>query len=171
MKDDGRRRLHADGRQYDIIVADSVWTDVTMSNNLYSMEFYKLVKDSLKPGGVMCILAKTDRILAAVRRVFPYAIAFREDFLLVSSEPIVLDKELWLERLKSPGLVDYLGKGRTREVSGSSCGPRSTRLPWPRSPTSTGTSSPRTNSSAPTLPPGGSAEVVTPEGRVISSPA
>jgi predicted membrane-bound spermidine synthase len=117
VKDDGRRRLHADGRQYDIIVADSVWTDVTMSNNLYSVEFYKLVKDSLKPGGVMCILAKTDRILAAVRRVFPYAVAFREDFLLVSSEPIVLDKELWLERLRSPRMVDYLGKGRTREVA------------------------------------------------------
>ena len=117
VKDDGRRRLQADGRQYDIIVADSVWTDVTMSNNLYSVEFYRLVKDSLKPGGVMCILAKTDRILAAVRRVFPYAIAFREDFLLVSSEPIVLDKELWLERLRSPRMTDYLGKGRTREVA------------------------------------------------------
>jgi SAM-dependent methyltransferase len=117
VKDDGRRRLHKDGRQYDIIVADSVWTDVTMSNNLYSVEFYKLVKDTLKPGGVMCILAKTDRILAAVRRVFPYAVAFREDFLLVSSEPIVLDKELWLERLRSPRMTDYLGKGRTREVA------------------------------------------------------
>jgi predicted membrane-bound spermidine synthase len=117
VKDDGRRRLHADGRRYDIIVADSVWTDVTMSNNLYSVEFYKLVKDSLKPGGVMCILAKTDRILAAVRRVFPYAVAFREDFLLVSSEPIVLDKELWLERLRSQRMADYLGKGRAREVA------------------------------------------------------
>ncbi len=117
VKDDGRRRLRADGRKYDIIVADSVWTDVTMSNNLYSVEFYRLVQDSLKPGGVMCILAKTERILAAVRRVFPYAVAFREDFLLVSSEPIVIDKELWLERLRSPRMVNYLGRGRTREVA------------------------------------------------------
>lgn len=117
IKDDGRRRLQADGVRYDIIVADSVWTDVTMSNNLYSVEFYRLVKDSLKPGGVMCILAKTDRILAAVRRVFPYAVAFREDFLLVSSEAIVIDKELWLERLRSPRMVEYLGKARTREVA------------------------------------------------------
>jgi SAM-dependent methyltransferase len=117
VKDDGRRRLHADGRQYDIIVADSVWTDVTMSNNLYSMEFYRLVRDSLKPGGVMCILAKTERILAAVRRVFPYAVAFREDFLLVSSDPILIDKELWLNRLRSERMVNYLGKGRTREVA------------------------------------------------------
>jgi len=117
VKDDGRRRLHADGRQYDIIVVDSVWTDVTMSNNLYSVEFYKLVKDTLRPGGVMCILAKTDRILAAVRRVFPYAVAFRADFLLVSSEPIVIDKELWLERLRSPRMVEYLGRARTREVA------------------------------------------------------
>lgn len=117
VKDDGRQRLRADGRRYDIIVADSVWTDVTMSNNLYSVEFYRLVRDRLKPGGLMCILAKTDRILAAVRRVFPYAVAFRPDFLLVSPEPIVIDKELWLTRLRGARMIDYLGKARTREIA------------------------------------------------------
>ena len=65
----------------------------------------------------MCILAKTDRILAAVRRVFPYAVAFRPDFLLVSPEPIVIDKELWLTRLRGARMIDYLGKARTREIA------------------------------------------------------
>jgi len=65
----------------------------------------------------MCILAKTDRILAAVRRVFPYAVAFRPDFLVVSSEPIVIDKDLWLARLRSPRMMNYLGKTRMREVA------------------------------------------------------
>lgn len=117
VKDDGRRRLHADGRKYDIIVADAIDTDSTMSNNLYSVEFYRLVKDTLKPGGLMCVLGKTSRIRAAAQRAFPYAVAFREDLLLVSADPIVIDKEAWLEKLRSPHLVDYFGKGRTREIS------------------------------------------------------
>jgi predicted membrane-bound spermidine synthase len=117
VKDDGRRRLHADGRQYDIIVADAIDTDSTMSNNLYSVEFYRLVKDSLKPGGLMCVLAKTSRIRAAAQRAFPYAVAFREDLLLVSADPIIIDQEAWLEKLKSPHLVDYFGKARTREIA------------------------------------------------------
>jgi predicted membrane-bound spermidine synthase len=117
LKDDGRRRLHADGRKYDIIVADAIDTDSTMSNNLYSVEFYRLVKDTLKPGGLMCVLGKTSRIRAAAQRAFPYAVAFREDLLLVSEEPIVIDKEAWLEKLRSPHLVDYFGKARTREIS------------------------------------------------------
>lgn len=118
VKDDGRRRLHADGRRYDIIVADAIDTDSTMSNNLYSVEFYRLVRDTLKPGGLMCVLAKTPRIRAAAQRVFPYAVAFREDLLLVSSELIVLDKDAWLARLRSKRMVDYLGKARTREIAG-----------------------------------------------------
>lgn len=117
VKDDGRRRLHADGRKYDIIVADAIDTDSTMSNNLYSVEFYRLVKDTLKPGGLMCVLGKTSRIRAAAQRAFPYAVAFREDLLLVSAEPIVIDKEAWLEKLRSPHLVDYFGKARTREIA------------------------------------------------------
>jgi predicted membrane-bound spermidine synthase len=117
VKDDGRRRLHADGRKYDIIVADAIDTDSTMSNNLYSVEFYRLVKDTLKPGGLMCVLGKTSRIRAAAQRAFPYAVAFREDLLLVSSDPIVIDKEAWLEKLRSPHLVEYFGKARTREIS------------------------------------------------------
>jgi predicted membrane-bound spermidine synthase len=117
VKDDGRRRLHADGRKYDIIVADAIDTDSTMSNNLYSVEFYRLVKDTLKPGGLMCVLGKTSRIRAAAQRAFPYAVAFREDLLLVSSDPIVIDKEAWLEKLRSPHLVEYFGKARTREIA------------------------------------------------------
>ena len=117
VKDDGRRRLHADGRKYDIIVADAIDTDSTMSNNLYSVEFYRLIQDTLKPGGLMCVLAKTSRIRAAAQRAFPYAVAFREDLLLVSSDPIVIDKEAWLERLRTPHMIEYFGKARTREIA------------------------------------------------------
>ncbi|MEO8358931.1 MAG: fused MFS/spermidine synthase [Vicinamibacteria bacterium] len=117
VKDDGRRRLHADGRKYDIIVADAIDTDSTMSNTLYSVEFYRLVADTLKPGGLMCVLAKTTRIRAAAQRAFPYAVTFRDDLLLVSSSPIVIDKEGWIARLHTQRMIDYLGKARTREIA------------------------------------------------------
>ncbi len=117
VKDDGRRRLQADGRQYDIIVADAIDTDSTMSNNLYSVEFYRLVRDRLKRGGLMCVLAKTSRIRAAVQRAFPYAVTFREDLLVAGSTPIIIDKEAWLTRLRSRRLTEYLGEARTREIA------------------------------------------------------
>jgi predicted membrane-bound spermidine synthase len=118
VKDDGRQRLRADLRLYDIIVADAMWTDTTMSNNLHSLDYYELVRDRLKPLGLMCILARTARVREAVLRVFPYRVSFGSDLLLVSSSPITIDKDAWLARARSPRFTDYLGKARTREIAG-----------------------------------------------------
>jgi hypothetical protein len=117
VADDGRRRLRADGRKYDIIVADAIWQDVSMSGYLYSLEFYELVLNSLKPGGLMCVLAKTSRVRAGVRRAFPFAVRLGDDLLLVSGDPIVIDKPVWLARARSAFVVDYLGGFRTKQLA------------------------------------------------------
>jgi hypothetical protein len=117
VADDGRRRLRADGRRYDIIVADAIWQDVSMSGSLYSLEFYELVRQTLKPGGLMCVLAKTPRVRAGVRRAFPFSVRLGDDLLLVSGEPIVIDKAAWLARARSAFVVDYLGGFRTRQLA------------------------------------------------------
>ncbi len=117
VEDDGRRRLTADGRLYDIIVADAIDPDHSMITYLYSLEYYSLVRDRLKPGGLVCVLAKTPRILEAVQRAFRYTVFFREDLLLASPDPIVLDKNLWMSRLRSKHVVDYIGKARMRELA------------------------------------------------------
>jgi SAM-dependent methyltransferase len=117
VKDDGRRRLRADGKRYDIIVADAIDIDASMSNNLYSVEFYRLVANSLKPGGLVCVLARTPRIRAALRRSLPYTLEFgREDLLLASTRPIDADSDLWLARLHSPRVVEYFGTSRLWEI-------------------------------------------------------
>jgi hypothetical protein len=117
VKDDGRRRLHAERRRYDLIVTDSIDSDLSMSVYIYSFEHYALLKDSLKPGGMICVLARTPRIRAAIQRVFPHTVAFGDDLRLASLEPIPIDKAAWLERLRDPDVADYLGQARMRLVA------------------------------------------------------
>jgi predicted membrane-bound spermidine synthase len=117
--DDGRRRLRADGRKYDVIVADAIDYDTSMSNNIYSLEYYRQVKECLRPGGLVCVVAKTPRIRAALSRVLPYTVTFgREDLILAGAEPIHIDGEAWVARLRSEPVVDYLGRARVRELVG-----------------------------------------------------
>jgi predicted membrane-bound spermidine synthase len=116
--DDGRRRLRADGRRYDVIVADAIDYDTAMSNNVYSLEYYRQVRQSLEPGGLVCVVAKTPRIRAALSRVLPYTVTFgREDLILAGAEPIHIDAAAWLARLRTEAVIDYLGRGRVREIA------------------------------------------------------
>jgi hypothetical protein len=89
-----------------------------MSNNIYSVEYYRQVKESLKPGGLVCVVAKTPRIRAALSRVLPYTVSFgREDLILAGAEPIHIDGATWLARLRTEPVIDYLGRGRVREIA------------------------------------------------------
>jgi spermidine synthase len=118
VRDDGRRRLRAEGRKYDIIVADAIDYDTAMSNNLYSVEYYRLVSETLNPGGLVCVVAKTPRIRAAISRAFPHTLTFgREDLILAGTAPIYIDRPQWLSRLQQEAVVDYLGKARIRELA------------------------------------------------------
>lgn len=118
VRDDGRRRLRADGRRYDIVVADAIDYDTSMSNNIYSLEYYHLVKDALKPGGLVCVVAKTPRIRAALARVLPHTVTFgREDLILASPDPFPVEPAEWLARLRTKRFADYIGRARVREVA------------------------------------------------------
>jgi spermidine synthase len=116
VRDDGRRRLESDGRTYDIIQADAIQPDGTMSGNLYSVEFYEMVAKRLRKGGIMSAWVPTNRIRASVLRAFPYAIDFGP-LLLVSNEPVAIDLEAWNTRLLSPRSIDYLGMARINEIA------------------------------------------------------
>jgi predicted membrane-bound spermidine synthase len=117
VPDDGRRRLRADGRRYDVIALDMIWHDGSLSTYLYSTEWFRIVRDSLRPGGLACILARTPRIRASFRRAFPYVIGLGENLVVASAEPIPLDREGWIARARSERVMDYLGKARAREVA------------------------------------------------------
>ena len=51
---DGRAYLYADEKQYDVIMVDA-YQDITIPFQMSSVEFFRLVKEHLKPGGVMVV--------------------------------------------------------------------------------------------------------------------
>ena len=51
---DGRAYLYADENRYDVIMVDA-YQDITIPFQMSSVEFFGLVKEHLKPGGVMVV--------------------------------------------------------------------------------------------------------------------
>ncbi len=116
IRDDGRRRLEGDGRLYDIIQADAIHPDGSMSGNLYSTEFYEMVGKRLRPGGIMSAWVPTERIRASALAAFPHAIDFGP-LLLLSNESVPIELELWESRLRAQRSVNYLGVARIAEIA------------------------------------------------------
>ncbi len=68
---DGRRFLLAGGEPYDVIVVDAVRPNTAYAGNLYSIEFYEMVKSRLAPGGLFVQWVPTGRVLNSVMRGLP----------------------------------------------------------------------------------------------------
>jgi len=51
--DDGRNFLLVGREQFDVITADAIWPTHAGATNLYSIEYYRLARRALAPGGVM----------------------------------------------------------------------------------------------------------------------
>lgn len=115
VKDDGRRRLGTDGVKYDLIEIDALYPDSGLSGNLYSVEFFELASRALKPGGIMCTWAPRSRVEAAAQRAFRHAIKV-DKFLVLSNDPLSMDLDVWMARLRSERVRDYLGEGPVRFI-------------------------------------------------------
>lgn len=50
---DGRRYLQVNDEKYDVVVMDPLRSTTSYSNNIYSKEFFELVRARLKPGGIL----------------------------------------------------------------------------------------------------------------------
>jgi hypothetical protein len=109
---DGRQVLQSEPDTYDLIEADAIWPQAAYSGNLYSLEFFDLVKRRLRPGGIACTWAPTPRVHATFLRVFPHALEARDGGILVGSrEPLPVEPDAWLRRLEAS--TAYLGRSRT----------------------------------------------------------
>ena len=69
---DGRAALMRSRKRYDVIETDALRPNSAYAGNLYSEEFFRLLKDRLKPGGLAVTWGPTARVGAAFVRVFPY---------------------------------------------------------------------------------------------------
>jgi spermidine synthase len=92
------RHITADGRayvlrsepQFDIIEMDALRPTSAYAGNLYSREYFDLLRRRLKPGGFAVTWAPTARVRDTFVSVFPHALLFG-DIMVGSSEPIAFD--------------------------------------------------------------------------------
>ena len=98
---DGRVHLLRGAQRYDIIEADALRPKSAYAGNLYSEEYFTLVRDRLKPGGIAATWEATPRVRTAFMRVFPYVMDM-PDILIGSNQPIVFDREAVAARLSDP---------------------------------------------------------------------
>jgi hypothetical protein len=115
LVEDGRKALEADPRTYDLIEADATWPETSGSGNLYSLEFFRAAGRRLKPGGILCTWAPTERVYATFRAAFPHVLELDDGQILIGSRaPVALEPEAWAARAGDGAA--YLGAERARDV-------------------------------------------------------
>ena len=104
--DDGRNHLLVTKRRYDVVTADVILPIYAGSGNLYSAEYFRLIRGVLKPGGlVLQWVAGTEAEYKTIVRtfvsVFPEATAWMDGTLLVGSvEPLQLRRSEFERKLR-----------------------------------------------------------------------
>ncbi|GAB3569623.1 fused MFS/spermidine synthase [Spirosoma luteolum] len=88
---DGRYAIRNGGVQYDVIEADALRPISAYSGNVYSREYFELIRSRLKPGGLAVTWCPTARVLNTFRAVFPYVVYGERLILIGSNQPIQLD--------------------------------------------------------------------------------
>lgn len=98
--DDGRRWLFAHPEErYDAIIANTTFNWRDHSTGLLSVEFLKLIRAHLNPGGVYYFNStESDETIATALSVFPYGLRVI-NLVAVSDSPIAVDKERLIENL------------------------------------------------------------------------
>jgi len=105
--DDGRRYLLRTNEKYDVILMETLRQPNAYSNNLYSREFFQLIKNHLNEGGVFLVREPAGGgMLKTFLTVFDYIKRYRE-FSIVSNSPLKKNIAYWnslLEEIPS----DYI---------------------------------------------------------------
>jgi predicted membrane-bound spermidine synthase len=106
---DGRAALMRKKKKFDVIEADALFPYSAYAGNLYSSEYFTLVKEHLKPGGFAANWTPTPRIARTFVKVFPHILAFEGVPLLIgSNQPIEFDVSLIEARLDSAFTSSHL---------------------------------------------------------------
>jgi spermidine synthase len=126
--DDGRNFLTLTDRRFDVITADVIQPTLAGAGNLYSREYFALVRKTLRPAGLALqwIGQRPEDHYKAVMRtfleVFPHATLWYGGNLLVGSvEPLTVDLGAVERRLADPALrpaLDAIGAESIETVRG-----------------------------------------------------
>jgi len=107
--DDGRNFLLLSGERFDVITADIIQPIHAGAGSLYSKEYFQLVRQALKPGGIaMQWIGQRERahyllIMRTFLEVFPHTTLWLDGSLMVGSlEPLRLNREAFERKLSDP---------------------------------------------------------------------
>jgi len=109
---DGRAYLLRSDKQFDVIEADALRANSAYSGNLYSWQYFQLLKSRLKPGGLAVTWVPTARVLASFLKVFPHAI-FVDGFLIGSEQPLSANPEAIRARFADPFTAAHYSRLQT----------------------------------------------------------
>jgi len=99
--DDGRRYLNSVNTKYDVVLMDPLRSSTAYSNNIYSREFFEIIKAHLNDGGVLMVwLDNLDVIPKTLTTVFKH-MRLDHSFCIVSDSELALDQSLKDEMLKT----------------------------------------------------------------------
>ena len=108
---DGRAAIMREEKKFDIVEADALFPYSAYAGNLYSVEYFMLVKDHLKPGGLVVNWTPTPRIVRTFVTVFPHVLSFEGIAMLMGSDkPIEFDASLIDARLDKAFTRSYLSE-------------------------------------------------------------
>jgi predicted membrane-bound spermidine synthase len=94
---DGRRALLTAKEPFDVITVDAMRPNGASAGNVYSLEFYQLVREHLAEGGLFAQWIPTNRVLTTVKQVFPHVLSMevpggRGRFFIAANEPLGFDR-------------------------------------------------------------------------------
>jgi len=103
---DGRAFLMRARQTYDIIEADALRPTSAYAGNLYSEEYFRLVRDRLRVNGLAATWVPSARVHSTFTRVFPYVISV-PGILLGSTQPIALDRPALAARMADARVFEH----------------------------------------------------------------
>ncbi|MCG6921020.1 MAG: hypothetical protein LJF15_08050, partial [Acidobacteria bacterium] len=107
---DGRHALLRSEERYDVIQVDALFRTSPGSGNLYSVEFFQLCGRRLKPGGIICTQIPSRRAMLTFTAAVPHTVNFG-NLMVGAIDPLPIDPEAWVTRLRSLEVSTYLGEG------------------------------------------------------------
>lgn len=107
---DGRYQLRAMGERYDVIEADALRPNSSYSGNIYSKEYFNLLRERLLPGGYAVTWCPTPRVLRTFCQVFPHVAGVPGLLLIGSDRPIEIDWDAIQERVDAPFTRAHLAR-------------------------------------------------------------
>ncbi|MCP9765588.1 fused MFS/spermidine synthase [Lacihabitans soyangensis] len=105
--EDGRKDIQSSEMLYDVLEADALRPRSSFAGNLYSVEYFSLLKSKLKPRGIAVTWAPTERIKHSFGAVFPYVYEIQESLFIGSESPLNFDRETILKRFDDPFTLDF----------------------------------------------------------------